>query len=127
MKLDLLESLKDDELQAVIARAGELLREYDRQRKEKAIKEADEKMHEARAILLCAGLTPEDLPGRKKSFMRSRRKSARKLSSYQSGHRYQHPTKKELMWDAKGQKPAWLRHLEAEGGRAIEVPIAAVA
>jgi hypothetical protein len=35
---------------------------------------------------------------------------------------YQHPAKKELTWNAKGQKPNWLRELEAQGGKPVEVP-----
>jgi hypothetical protein len=35
---------------------------------------------------------------------------------------YQHPSDKTLVWLAKGQKPNWLRELEAEGGKAVEVP-----
>ena len=112
MKLDSLENLKDDELQAVIGRAGELLKEHDRQRKDKALADAG-------AILAAAGLSLKDV-GRKGT-----RKAS--TSAYRGGHRYQHPVKKELVWNAKGQKPGWLRQLEAEGGRAVEVPTAAAA
>jgi len=45
--------------------------------------------------------------------------------AYHGGHRYQHPTKKELVWTAKGQKPNWVRELEAEGKRPVEVPVEA--
>lgn len=110
MKLDSLENLKDDELQAVIGRAGELLKEHDRQRKDKALADAG-------AILAAAGLSLRDV-GRKG-------KPKGKAAAYRGGHRYQHPTKNELVWNAKGQKPGWLRQLEAEGGRALEVPTAA--
>lgn len=34
---------------------------------------------------------------------------------------YQHPTDKTLVWNAKGQKPNWLRELEGQGGRAVEI------
>lgn len=112
MKLDLLENLKDDELQAIIGRAGELLKEHDRQRKDKALADAG-------AILAAAGLSLKDV-GRKG-------KARGKLPAYRGGHQYQHPAKKELVWNAKGQKPGWLRQLEAEGGRAIEVPAASAA
>jgi hypothetical protein len=110
MKLDSLENLKDEELQAVITRAGELLKEHDRQRKDKALADAG-------AILAAAGLSLKDVArkGRAKA----------KAPAYRGGHQYQHPVKKELLWNAKGQKPGWLRQLEAEGGRAVEVPGAA--
>ena len=110
MKLDSLENLKDEELQAVITRAGELLKEHDRQRKDKALADAG-------AILAAAGLSLKDVArkGRAKT----------KAPSYRGGHQYQHPAKKELLWNAKGQKPGWLRQLEAEGGHAVEVPGAA--
>lgn len=54
MKLDTLNELKDEELQAVIARSDELLKQRDRERKDKA-------MEEARAILAGAGLSLKDI------------------------------------------------------------------
>jgi hypothetical protein len=33
---------------------------------------------------------------------------------------HRHPTDKTLVWRAKGQKPKWLRELEADGERPIE-------
>ena len=112
MKLDSLENLNDDELQAVIGRAGELLKEHDRQRKDKALADAG-------AILAAAGLSLKDVARKPKGKP--------KLPAYRGGHRYQHPTKNDLVWNAKGQKPGWLRQLEAEGGRATEVPAASAA
>jgi hypothetical protein len=41
---------------------------------------------------------------------------------YRSGRHYQHPTDKALLWTAKGQKPNWVRALEAEGRRPVEIP-----
>jgi hypothetical protein len=49
MTLESLETLNDEQLQAVIARAGELLTQHDRDRKVKALAEA-------RSILASAGL-----------------------------------------------------------------------
>ena len=109
MKLDSLENLKDDELQAVMARAGELLKDHDRQRKEKALADAG-------AILAAAGLTLKDVA--------HKGKARAKVPAYRGGRQYQHPTNKALVWNARGQKPGWLRQLEAEGGRAVEMPIA---
>jgi len=39
---------------------------------------------------------------------------------YRGGNLYRHPSKPELVWNAKGQKPNWLRDLEKEGGKALE-------
>jgi DNA-binding protein H-NS len=104
VKLDILNDLKDEELQAVIGRAGELLKQHDKERKDKAL-------GDAHATLAAAGLTLKDLA----------RKSARtKGPEYHSGRQYQHPTNKTLVWPGKGKKPGWLVSLEAEGKAAIE-------
>ncbi len=108
MKLETLDVLKDDDLRAVIGRAGELLKQHDRERKDKALEDA-------RAILASAGLSLRDVAGKATSTQRS------KGPSYHSGHHYQHPANKQLVWTAKGQKPRWLRELEAEGKRPVEV------
>lgn len=118
MTLESLEKLHDNELEAVIGRSQEILKDRDRNRKDKA-------MEEARAILLRAGLTPKDLTGKRKPGKGG--KGTGTAPVYRGGHQYQHPAKKELVWNAKGQKPGWLRQLEAEGGRAIEVPAASAA
>jgi hypothetical protein len=107
MKLDTLDALKDEELQAVIARSNELLNERDRQRKEKALETA-------RATLAAVGLTLKDLNGKGKN-------KVGKGPVYHGGHMYQHPTNKALVWNAKGKKPGWLVALEAEGKMAVEV------
>ena len=57
MKLGMLEALADDGLRAVIARAEELLKQHDNERKEKALSEA-------RATLAAVGLTFKDLVAR---------------------------------------------------------------
>jgi len=41
--------------------------------------------------------------------------------SYKGGHTYQHPDDKTLVWLAKGQKPKWLRELEASGEKPNEL------
>jgi hypothetical protein len=111
MTLESLEKLQDNELGAVIARAGELLKEHDRERKDKA-------MAEAGAIL--AGLSLKDVARKGRSV----KHGGGKGPAYHAGHRYQHTAKKELVWNAKGQKPGWLRQLEAEGKKAVELPAA---
>jgi DNA-binding protein H-NS len=107
--LDSLEKCGDAELQAVIARCNELLKERDRQRKDKALEEA-------RAILAGAGLNLRDVASGKPQ------KNGSKSPVYHAGRQYQHPTNKSLVWNAKGQKPTWLRELEAQGGKAVELP-----
>ena len=110
MKLDTLETLNDEELQAVIARSDELLKERDRQRKNEAVEKA-------RAILAVAGLSLKDVAAGKTAKNRNG-----KGPVYHAGKQYQHPTNKALNWNAKGQKPHWLRELEASGGKAVEAP-----
>src|SRR5664279_3895377 len=107
--LDSLEKLADDELQAVIDRSNELLKERDRQRKDKALEQA-------RAILAGAGLSLKDVAAK------PHKNGNGKGPVYHGGRQYQHPTNKTLVWAAKGQKPGWLRELEAQGGKAIELP-----
>ena len=108
MKLDMLDGLEDADLRAVSARCEELLDQHDRERKEKA-------MNEARALLASVGLSLKDLNGKGSV------KSA-KGALYKGGHRYQHPDNKSLVWNARGQKPHWLRELEAQGGKTVELP-----
>lgn len=110
MTLENLEKLQDNELDAVIARSQEILQERDRKRKEQA-------MEDARAILLRAGLTPQDLAGKGKAVKHAHGKAP----SYRTGHQYRHPANKTLVWNAKGQKPNWLRELERNGSKAVEV------
>jgi hypothetical protein len=105
MKPDMLDALNDDELRGVIARAQELLKTHDRERKENALEQA-------RVLLSSVGLSFKAVTG----------KSTKRASAYRGGHHYQHPTKPDLVWNAKGQKPNWLRELEREGGKAIEKP-----
>lgn len=107
MKLDTLNDLKDEELQAVIARSDELLKQRDRERKDKA-------MENARAILAGAGLSLKDIA--------KPQKNGSKGPVYHAGRQYQHPANKTLMWNGKGQKPNWLREVEAQGAKAVELP-----
>jgi|SRR5579863_6523488 len=104
MKTEMLDALNDDELRTVIARSQELLKVHDRERKDNALAQA-------RSLLSSVGLSLKAVAG----------KSAKRSAAYRSGHHYQHPTRRELVWNAKGQKPNWLRALEREGGRAIEL------
>jgi DNA-binding protein H-NS len=106
LKADMLDAFGDVELRAVIARAEELLKQHDTERKDKALAEA-------RAMLAAVGLSLKDLSGKGK-------KAAKAGQTYHGGHTYQHPTNKALLWQAKGKKPSWLVALEAEGGKAVE-------
>jgi hypothetical protein len=108
MKLDTLDGLNDNELQAVIARSQELLKTHDEERKAKALADA-------RLILAAAGLSLKDIGKAKPA----------KTPPYKGGHLYQHPANKALVWNAKGQKPGWLRELEGQGGKPVELPEAA--
>jgi hypothetical protein len=109
MTLESLEILNDEQLQAVIARAGELLKQHDRERKTKALADA-------RSILASAGLNLKDVAAKGRGV------NGIKAAVYRSGVRYQHPAKPELVWNAKGQKPGWLRELETHGKQPVELP-----
>jgi DNA-binding protein H-NS len=109
VKMESLEALNDDELRAVVARAEELLAQHDRQRKNEALEHA-------RAILAGAGLNLRDVASGKAGNGHA------KAPAYHGGRQYQHPTDKTKVWAAKGQKPQWVRELEAEGRRPIELP-----
>ena len=106
MTLDSLEKLGDGDLRAVAARCEELLAQHDRERKDKALEQA-------RAILSGVGLSLKDVA--------KPHKNGAKGPVYHGGRQYQHPTNKALTWNAKGQKPGWLREVEASGGKAVEV------
>ena len=108
MKLDMLDDLKDDELRAAIGHAQGLLKQRDDARKAKALADAS-------AALAAVGLTLKDLVHGK-----ARAKGA-KAPAYHAGRQYQNPGNKTLVWNGKGQKPNWLRQVEAQGGRALEL------
>ena len=105
IKPDMLDAFSDEELGEVKVLADRLLKHRDEDRKAKALQEA-------RATLAAAGLTFKDLS-------RARIKPP-KGPSYKGGHIYQHPANISLVWNAKGQKPKWLRELEERGERTIE-------
>jgi DNA-binding protein H-NS len=107
MKLETLDNLNDADLQAVITRAGDLLKQRDCDRKDKA-------KEDARAILAAAGLSFKDLNGKSKP-------KAVKAPVYHTGHTYQHPTDKSLTWNGKGKRPAWIVALESKSEKAVEV------
>jgi DNA-binding protein H-NS len=102
-----LSDMHDEELRSTRGLIDEILQKRDEDRKAKAITDA-------RAILAAAGLTPKDLGGK------ARNRSG-KGTVYHSGHTYQHPADKALLWNGKGKKPGWLNTLEAEGKTPVEV------
>jgi DNA-binding protein H-NS len=110
MKLDTLVGLEDGELRAVAARCEELLAQHDRERKDKAMADAEARLAEV-------GLKLKDLVGGKS---RARSGNGKRLI-YHAGRQYQHPTNKALVWPGKGKKPSWLVSLEADGGKAVEL------
>jgi len=108
MKLDTLDALEDADLRAIINRSEELLKLRDEDRKAKALSDA-------RALLAAAGLSLKDVAMRGKGARHG------KAVPYHAGTLYQHPANKALVWNAKGQKPGWLRELEGQGGKPVEV------
>jgi len=107
IRANMLDEFSDEDVQEVRVLCDKVLKARDADRKDKALEQA-------RATLAAAGLSLRDLA-------RAKAKPNRGLS-YRGGHVYQHPTNKTLTWNARGQKPTWLRELEASGGKAIESP-----
>ena len=107
MKLETLDGLADAELRSIQERCAELLALRDRERKANALEQA-------RATLAAVGLSIKDLAGKGRA-------KPPKAPAYAGGRTYQHPADKTLVWTAKGQKPGWLRELEKEGGKAVEI------
>ena len=117
-----LDGLSDSELREVINASQTLLRKRDEERKAKALSDVRmlqaKAQSEARALLESVGLSLKDMNGKGKK--------AAKALLYKGGRVYQHPTDKALVWKANGQKPNWLRELEAQGGKAVETEVNAV-
>jgi DNA-binding protein H-NS len=107
VKLETLDSLADDDLRGIIARAETLLNQRDLERKEKALADATARLAEV-------GLTIKDL-------INGKGKKSSKGPVYHGGRSYQHPTNKALVWKGTGKKPGWLVALEGEGKSAVEV------
>jgi DNA-binding protein H-NS len=105
IKADMLDAYGDDDVREIRCLCDKVLKSRDHERKSKA-------MESARATLAAVGLTMNDLAKAKIK--------AKKGPMYKGGLVYQHPSNKSLVWRAKGQKPGWLRELEASGKFAIE-------
>lgn len=110
IKPDSLDALNDNELREVIQLSQGLLKKRDGERKAKALTDA-------RTLLQAAGLSLKDVSGKTK-------KKAGTGPHYKGGRLYQHPANKMLVWKANGQKPNWLRELESQGGKAVEIEAA---
>ena len=105
--LDSLVELEDDALSSIESRCRELKASHDKQRKEQALEAA-------RTILMKAGLSLKDVA--------KPQKNGSKGPTYHAGRQYLHPANKTLTWNGKVQKPNWLRELEAQGSKAVELP-----
>jgi DNA-binding protein H-NS len=118
IKADSLDALNDNELREVINTSEALLKKRDEERKAKALADVRslqaKAQSDARALLESVGLSLKDISGKGK-------KKGQKTALYKGGRLYQHPGDKNLVWKANGQKPNWLRELEAQGGKAFEV------
>ena len=114
----MLEGLQDDELKSAKSLIDEILQKRDDDRKAKALEDVRaidaRALNEKRAVLAAAGLTL-------KAFDGNGKKKASKGPVYHSGHFYQHPTDRTLVWGAKGKKPGWLVSLELQGTTPVEV------
>lgn len=114
----MLDGLNDEQLRGVITESQRLLKKRDEERKAKALSDARtlqaKAQSEARALLESVGLSFKSLSGKTK-------KKADQSPLYKGGRMYPHPTDKTLFWKANGQKPNWLRELEAKGGKAVEI------
>jgi H-NS histone family len=64
-------------------------------------------------MLAAAGLSLKDLIG-------NGHKKAAKGIIYHTGHVYQHPADKTLLWNGKGKKPNWPVAFEADGKAPVE-------
>ena len=108
-------NMTDDELRAIRSRADELLKAHDDERKAKAVEGARalnaKALADARALLASVGLSLKAVAGKSRKHSRA----------YKGGQLYRHPAQHDLIWNAKGQKPNWLRELEKHGGRAEEM------
>lgn len=118
IKPDTLGALSDDELRGVIQQSQALLKKRDEDRKAKALSDARalraKAESDARALLESVGLSLKSLDGKGK-------KKTGTAPHYKGGRLYRHPQNEALVWKANGQKPNWLRELEAQRGRAVEV------
>lgn len=121
IKPDSLDALNDNELHEVINHSQGLLKKRDEERKAKAIADVRalraKAENDARALLESVGLSLKSLSGKSK-------KKGGQAPLYKGGRLYQHPENKALIWKANGQKPNWLRELEARGGKAVEMEAA---
>jgi DNA-binding protein H-NS len=107
MNTAVLDKMTDEELSLTIERAQQTLMERDRERKAEAMKQA-------RTVLEKVGLSLKDLAAAGKKATAGKHARA-------DGKVFRHPGNPNLEWGGRGNKPQWLRDLEATGGKPIEV------
>ena len=112
-KTETLDALKDEELVSISAYAQNLLKTRQEKREEDAFEVAATAMR-------AAGLSVN-----MKDLRAMAKKSAGSAKPYKAGTFYGHPEIKDKTWNGKGQKPNWIRELEAAGKRPVELPAAA--
>jgi hypothetical protein len=102
MTLETLKLLTDDDLRGVIDRAGNLLKQRDRERKESALEQA-------KAILVQAGLSLKELS-------RIKAKGASGKAVLPAGTKFVNPENPAEFYIAgKGRPPGWFEKLREKG------------
>ena len=107
--MEVMDLLKDDEIESLNAYGQGLLQDRDEKRKEEAIADAI-------ARLAAAVLEPKDLIG--KGAARRKRNG---VAGYKAGHTYQHPDDPSKVWKGTGVRPGWVKDLEAKGKKPNEL------
>jgi DNA-binding protein H-NS len=106
MESQAIENLSDAELEALAARAQEMLKVRQGQKRQEAIEQA-------RSILEAVGLTFRDA---EQMAERERKRNPVVKPQHRQGARFVNPANPEQSWTAgKGRKPKWLTELEAKG------------
>jgi DNA-binding protein H-NS len=101
-----IEKLSDDELEALAARAHEMLKSRQGQKRHEAVEQA-------RSLLESVGLTFRDA---EQLLGKERKKGPTTKPQHRQGSRFVNPADPGQTWTAgKGRKPKWLTELEARG------------
>jgi DNA-binding protein H-NS len=109
-KNETLDALTDEQVQSAVSYGQTLL-------KTRQEKREDDALETAATAMRAAGLTVN---------MKALRAMAKKAATvngsakYKAGTHYQHPDDAGVVWSGKGQKPNWIRDLEAAGKRPVE-------
>lgn len=105
-----LETMDDDRIRSLIAAGAELLSKRDKERKEKAMRDAEQ-------LLASVGLSL-----RPEAVRKAMPKTKRKVAAYHAGRIYRHPDDASLSWNGTGVRPAWVHALEKSNRRPVEIP-----